>query len=863
MISEEDLLLLWYMLLTTSIDLLKTSSEQLEITKTQLQTTRLHMEKTFSNEEAKCRQLFRLTSGTKDTTYEWYKARVVKRVEGTCQWFLNHPNFKTWLAQDSGLLLVSADPGCGKSVLAKYLIDHVLPGEGITVCYFFFKDQDQNTIRQALCAVLHQLFNAKPYLIKYALEQQKQDGKGLINSTDSLWKVLRNTVQDPQAGRIIVVLDALDECAELEFADLVQNVNRQFLEGRSVYSRLKYLLTSRPYSQIVTRFHELLEAFPNIHIPGEDASEAISQEVNCVVTHQVNLLSKVKGLTHATRQKLEEELHRATHRTYLWVYLVFDYLDKEDFKMTPKGVKSAVATLPKGVNDAYEKILSRSKNDPMVRKALSIILVASRPLTLEELNIAVNLDDNSRSFGDLDLEDGRSFEKRLRSWCGLFISVYHGKVDFLHQTAREFLSETASSSELGLAGSRWRHSIPTIPAHALLAKTCVIYLSLFNSDTGDVEEDRDRTYDSFLDYAAKAWGQHFHEAGTIDHWTISLAVEICDQRSKSYSAWFQIFWRSVHWNDTDSFSGLMLAAFFGLEGLAQRLIAQGAELDLRDRDNGRTPLSWAAETGHESIVKLLLDAGKVDADVQDNGGRTPLSWAAETGNEGIVKLLLNTGKADADAQDKGGITPLSWAAEKGHESIVKLLLNTGKVDADVQDNGGRTPLSWAAETGNEGIVKLLLNTGKADADAQDNGGITPLSWAAENGHEGIIKLLLETGKADADTQDNRGRTPLSWAAEKGHGGVVELLLETGKADADAQDKGGMTPLSWAAGGGHEGIIKLLLDTGKVDVNAQDNYGRTALARAAGGGYKGIIKLLLDTGKVDGDAQDKGGMTPLS
>lgn len=131
------------MLLTTCIYLLKTSSEQLEIAKTQLQTTQLHMEKTFSDDEAKCHQLFCLTSGTEDTTYEWYKARVIERTEGTCRWFLDRPNFKTWLAQNPGFVLVSANPGCGKSALAQYLIDHILPGEGIIVCYFFFKDQDQ------------------------------------------------------------------------------------------------------------------------------------------------------------------------------------------------------------------------------------------------------------------------------------------------------------------------------------------------------------------------------------------------------------------------------------------------------------------------------------------------------------------------------------------------------------------------------------------------------------------------------------------------------------------------------------------------------------------------------------------------
>jgi ankyrin repeat protein len=40
------------------------------------------------------------------------------------------------------------------------------------------------------------------------------------------------------------------------------------------------------------------------------------------------------------------------------------------------------------------------------------------------------------------------------------------------------------------------------------------------------------------------------------------------------------------------------------------------------------------------MVKLLLATGKVDIDPKDSEhGRTPLSWAAEGGHEAVVKLL--------------------------------------------------------------------------------------------------------------------------------------------------------------------------------------------------------------------------------
>lgn len=50
------------------------------------------------------------------------------RVPGTCEWFCTHEKFKEWLScKGSGLLLASADPGCGKSTLARYLVEEVLP----------------------------------------------------------------------------------------------------------------------------------------------------------------------------------------------------------------------------------------------------------------------------------------------------------------------------------------------------------------------------------------------------------------------------------------------------------------------------------------------------------------------------------------------------------------------------------------------------------------------------------------------------------------------------------------------------------------------------------------------------------------
>jgi ankyrin repeat protein len=51
-------------------------------------------------------------------------------------------------------------------------------------------------------------------------------------------------------------------------------------------------------------------------------------------------------------------------------------------------------------------------------------------------------------------------------------------------------------------------------------------------------------------------------------------------------------------------------------------------------------LSYAAENGHDGVVKLLLDTGNVGVDSKDKRGRTLLSYATMNGHKAIIELLL-------------------------------------------------------------------------------------------------------------------------------------------------------------------------------------------------------------------------------
>jgi hypothetical protein len=118
--------------------------------------------------------------------------------------------------------------------------------------------------------------------------------------------------------------------------------------------------------------------------------------------------------------------------------------------------------------------------------------------------------------------------------------------------------------------------------------------------------------------------------------------------------------------------------------------------------------------------------------------------AAESGHEIVVKLLLEKG-AELETKDNRSRTPLSYAAYSEHEAVVKLLLEKG-AELETKDNRGRTPLSWAAGSRNEIVVKLLLVKVNIDFNRRDKFGLTPLSFAAKKGYPDVVKFLLEKCK---------------------------------------------------------------------------------------------------------------------
>ncbi|KAK8060972.1 hypothetical protein PG996_010902 [Apiospora saccharicola] len=115
--------------------------------------------------------------------------------------------------------------------------------------------------------------------------------------------------------------------------------------------------------------------------------------------------------------------------------------------------------------------------------------------------------------------------------------------------------------------------------------------------------------------------------------------------------------------DTALRTPLWYAVANGRKEVAEVLVANGANLECAD-DHGRTPLFAAAGDGLWDICDMLLRKGAQITRTDAYARRSPLSLAAQFGHESIVELLIEHG-AHLDHAARQGLTPLMLAVRGG------------------------------------------------------------------------------------------------------------------------------------------------------------------------------------------------------
>jgi ankyrin repeat domain-containing protein 50 len=220
--------------------------------------------------------------------------------------------------------------------------------------------------------------------------------------------------------------------------------------------------------------------------------------------------------------------------------------------------------------------------------------------------LALTIQENHRSYSDLDLKSQDWFHENIRDICGLFVAIIETRIYLLHQAAKEFLVQNDQKFRHKSAhrNLKWKHSFRPQDSHRLLTKICMRYLLL-----AEFEVDPNGTvlsqYEAFLDYSAKHWTAHVRESH-IEVAAQSM-LKLCDASSKCCRTWFRIYWTNTNTDFPENFAFLTIASYFALTAVLKNLLLQlhGSDLNSKDSTYGRSEISWATGNGFDVVCQAI------------------------------------------------------------------------------------------------------------------------------------------------------------------------------------------------------------------------------------------------------------------
>ena len=511
-------------------------------------------------------------------------------------------------------------------------------------------------------------------------------------------------------------------------------------------------------------------------------------------------------------------------------------------------VRDSLNLLTPEIDDFYrisiERIEKSHKTRDLIKRAISFIHYAKRPLNENELCDALSIRD-----GDADANRKRVPKRDIlrRESIGLIDFGGNGTVKLAHLTVDEFLD-------------RYPEKLISEP-ELDFAKTCLTYLNFdgFASGPCDDNETLEKRLDvyPFYQYAVRYLGYHLHE---VENYAVKLPLvhELLADRNKLLSLAQVLYLPSIRTSQwckkfPDDTTSHHIAAYYGLHELLHELCKDNSNMCPKD-SNDEIPLHVAVQYGHSESARTLIKSVYEDRpepyDRVDKGiilskaalrGHLPtlevllaskVSKSLDiTAKEKIFRSAIRGGHCDALARllsAFGGLEMLAspfvrpCVGQYGDLEVVQMLLK-GCIGMDGEHAIKTSTLSYALLFENEKTAKALLEAGTKLPEQKPY--LNQATWS----NDSFPELLLENG-ANPNEKGRNDEMPLHWTVRNGQVYATKLLLEKG-AKPNSVSKYGTTPLHCAALMGYERIVNILLDKG-AKPDCEDNDGWTPLHAAA-------------------------------
>ena len=339
---------------------------------------------------------------------------------------------------------------------------------------------------------------------------------------------------------------------------------------------------------------------------------------------------------------------------------------------------------------------------------------------------------------------------------------------------------------------------------------------------------------------------------------------------------------------------LMTAARTGNVDAVTVLLAQGADVQVKENWRGQTALMWAAAEGHAALAQTLIDNG-ADVHARSNRGTTPLLFAIRAGHVDAVNVLLSVGANVNDLAGEGlrpapATKPTSSVITDadpvhpefpvdGTSALVVAIINAHyELAASLLDKGADPNVDGPGGTALHALVRARNVEHTTMPDPVPTGGVDTLELAKmliAHGADPNARMTMmppKMGILDVNYLNLLGATPFFLAARAADVSFMRFLVANG-ADPLLPNNEGTTPLMVAAGIGYcqgqsVGSETARLEAARLavelggDIHAVNERDQTALHGSSYSGANAVVRFLVDNG-ARLDATDKLQRTPLS
>jgi len=402
----------------------------------------------------------------------------------------------------------------------------------------------------------------------------------------------------------------------------------------------------------------------------------VSENLQSDITSFINTeVQKQPQFTGTLGEEVRKALMDGANGMFLWVSLILDDL-KKSTNTTPRAIRKALKMLPSNLPSVYINILSkiRMEDRQLAQTILRWLVWAVRPLTLQELRIAIAILPEHTSMLSMEDDMHRDLRKVLRLVFGPLVRIDdNDTVHLVHQSAKDFLSNMNTQKGGDLSDQYF--CLSSTESNHQLATSCLTYLTFDECEDGPLDvaiwwgrdfkdnmRIRQRTL-PFLDYSATHWPEHTRQTShSNEYQVLCRTFRKLAESSRRTDLAYQVlsFSRNISFQDT---APLQVASSVGFTTFVEELLTHGANINAPGGIYG-SALQAAARGGHEAVVRLLVDCG-ADINAQSAHYVNALHAAAQGGHEAVVRLLVDCG---ADINPQGGHlgNALQAAAQGGY-----------------------------------------------------------------------------------------------------------------------------------------------------------------------------------------------------